>query len=331
MMLGWRVQWVGIVALLLCASAAWAQQNGGLQIEPQKASLACLLPAAGERGAPEYPEHLRMAHKDATVTAKLTFDSATAAPRFKVLSNTGSSDFQRAVAEYVQRYRLPCFDASLGPIETTQVFEFRARDSRAVHYSDVGQQATRLPVNCIATAPVTYPPRASLAQAQGNVLLGFTFTKKGEPPEIQVLYGGRNRDLQAAAVSGAKNYRLNCDIPADAPVLAKQLFVFYIDGSGTPVLRDVTLPQFLGAVDRADLGAVKFDFNTMACPFDVNIAMHRPYTSNSVGEYGETDPRRASFIAWLSKLTMRFPKESEPSLVGASIKVTVPCMLLDLT
>ena len=331
MLPAWSARWLGVAALCLCAPTVWAEQDSGLQVEPQKASLACLLPAAEERGAPEYPEHLRASHMDATVAVKLTFDSATAAPSLKILSNTGGLDFRHPVADFVERYRLPCFDASQGPIETTQVFEFRARDSRAVQYSDASGPATRSYTNCVTTVPVRYPPRASVQDPDGNVMLGFAFTKKGQPPDVQVLYGGRNRELHAAAVSAARNYKLNCDVAQDTPLRAVQLYRFRYDGYRTPILRDVTLPQFLGAVDRADMGKVQFDLNTMACPFDVNISLNRPYAGNHVGEYGAPDLRRAAFLAWLRKLTMRFPKESEPVLVGESIKVSVPCMVLDLT
>lgn len=87
----------------------------------------------------------------------------------------------------------------------------------------------------------------------------------------------------------------------------------------------------MGSVEREGLGKVRFDFNEMGCPFDLNINLYRPYARNTLGQFGQPNAKRKPFMDWLAQLTMRIPSEAEPYLIGQAVKVSVPCTILDLT
>lgn len=321
-----------MVLFWVCAISAHAQQGDEIQLEPEDAMMACLLPAAAERGTPAYPEPANTLGQDATIKVRLTFTSRDSAPSFKFIPDEKNSAFESVVGDFIKRYRLPCFDPGLGPVRATQEFRFRASTKNPVEMAFSEDAKPGLRKSCFSTVPVKYPARASGAGSEGNVLLEIKFLKRNVPPVVRVLYASGIRDLQAAAVNAAKEYVLGCDIGEDMlPLTATQLFAFRIDGNARVKLRDVTLPQFLRALDRSNLRGVRFDFTTMGCPFDVNIAMRQPYAYNYIVRDGRTEPSQSPFLAWLTTLTMKFPKESEALLVGESIKISVPCMILDLT
>jgi hypothetical protein len=69
----------------------------------------------------------------------------------------------------------------------------------------------------------------------------------------------------------------------------------------------------------------------MSCPFDVKVTLIEPFAENTITEEETRDPNRQEFLAWLRKLVFKYPAETERFLVGESTKVTVPCMVLDLT
>ena len=71
--------------------------------------------------------------------------------------------------------------------------------------------------------------------------------------------------------------------------------------------------------------------------FALQAASSRPDTLARVRSllahpnFDARNPNRQEFLAWLRKLVFKYPAETERFLVGESTKVTVPCMVLDLT
>ncbi|MES2948039.1 MAG: energy transducer TonB [Pseudomonadota bacterium] len=330
-----RVTWGnrGILALglCLCASASFAQQDDQIQFPSDKASLECMLPAVAERGTPTYPSAAWANQIEATVDVKLTFSSPDGAPKVELLGKEEVSEFEQVVRQYVKRYRLPCFVPGQAPIETTQQFQFKYGDGRTVVYSNPNESARSSYAGCVAPARPTYPVAAANSGAGGTVVLEMAFTKRGVPSDVKVIYGARNHWLEAAAVHAAKQYLFNCDIPDGKPLIARQQFLFHLKGGKTFNFRDLSLVQLLRSADRSDFGKVRFDLTTMGCPFDLNLALYRPYASNKVGEFEKSDSTRKEFMDWLSQLTFEFPKGSEQYLIGKSVKLSVPCMILDFT
>ncbi len=324
------MQWLVALVLAVSMGAGFAQTTEGPEFESTPANLDCLLPVAAERGVPVYPGRAWANQQSATVDVKLTFHSATLPPKAEfATSGIEKLAFEESVADFVRRYRLPCFMEGRAPIVTNQVFTFSHNDERSVVYDKVDRKAGRAHWTCVESVKPRYPVLNE--SAEGNVILSITFRNRDEEPEVGVIYGARNRQLQAAAVRAAKNYRYKCDIPAGEPVVAQQRFHFRLFDGKTFGLRDLDLLTFLGSVERAGLGKVRFDFNEMGCPFDLKVSLNRPYARNKLGEFDQSNAKRKSFMDWLSQLTMRFSAESEPYLIGQSIKVSVPCTVLDLT
>lgn len=326
--LGMGMQWLVALVLAVSMGAGFAQTTEGPEFEAAPANMDCLLPVAAERGVPVYPGDEWANQRSAKVAVKLTFHSATLPPKAEFVFEKDQFAFEKSIAEYVSRYRLPCFVDGQAPIVMDQVFEFSHNNERSVVYGKFDPKARRAHLACFYMHPPKYPDRE---MAEGTVILRITFKNKDDEPEVGVVYGGRNRALQAAAARAAKRYRYTCDIPAGEPVTALQRFHFQWLGEKVFGLRDLDLLTFLGSVEREGLGKVRFDFNEMGCPFDLKVGLYRPYARNTLGEFNQSNPKRKPFMDWLAQLTMRFSAESEPYLIGQSIKVSVPCTILDLT
>lgn len=165
----------------------------------------------------------------------------------------------------------------------------------------------------------------------GNVVVRMKFVQADTPPETQVLYAAKHHQLAETGTAMAHEYRLQCEKPLTSPVYATQMIRLRTDPGQGANLRDTELVPFLQSLDRASLGKVKFDLNTMSCPFDVKVTLIEPYAENTVVESSARDPNRQEFLAWLRKQVFKYPERAERFLVGESAKVTVPCMVLDLT
>lgn len=165
----------------------------------------------------------------------------------------------------------------------------------------------------------------------GNVVLRMKFAQSDAPPEVEVLYSARHHLLARTGVSMAQEYRMHCEKPLATPVYATQTIRLRTEGAQGAALKDMAFVPFLQSLDRASLGKVKFDLNTMSCPFDVKVTLIEPFAENTIAEAEARDPARQEFLAWLRKLVFKYPAETERFLVGESTKVTVPCMVLDLT
>lgn len=319
--------------LVACVQFAAAQDSGGLQFDQPTSQVACLTPAANARGAPEYPKDELLMKAGARVRVQLVFTSPDWAPRAKILENTGERNFAESVEQYVERYRLPCLVEGGVPVTVNQEFSFEPGDGRKVSYGSVKDEAdccadlkcTRMPKR----GP-TYPRSVVQQGIGGNVLAQVTFARQDQEPSVRIIYDARNRALADAVQEHMKQYRFVCPLPGGKPVSATQHFAFRVEGSTRYAFNDLELKHFLGLVDAKDWVNGKFDFNTMGCPFDLAVTVRRPYAANVVGEYGGADPRRKQFVNWISGLTVKLPKESEPYLVGQTMKVSVPCLVLDL-
>lgn len=165
----------------------------------------------------------------------------------------------------------------------------------------------------------------------GNVVLRLKFVQSDAPPAVEVVYAAKHYLLAKTGESIAKEYRMHCEKPLAFPVYATQTIRLRTEGAQGMSLKDMEFVSFLQSLDRASLGKVKFDLNAMACPFDVKVRLIEPFAENAVSESEARNPNRQEFLAWMRKLVFKYPAETERFLVGESTKVTVPCMVLDLT
>ena len=128
---------------------------------------------------------------------------------------------------------------------------------------------------------------------QGVVFAQYTFTDPSAPPKVDILYDGGAPRFARVVERYAAQYRVPCMKPADGPLTAEQQFHFQIDGEKNSVLKNAPLPAFVGALDRLESQHVRFDFNTMGCPFDVRFVLRQPYLENVIGEVEPARPESA--------------------------------------
>jgi hypothetical protein len=319
--------------LMLGLFSQFAFAQNQLELQSPASPLECLQTHAGENGMPVYPANELTMKTTASVQVQLTFRAADEAPEAKVLKNSGTDVFADAVEAFVARYRLPCFAKGAPPVSAIQSFSFEPGDGRKVIFSEVTGEATRQIDSACLKTPTGKPSfrdAALSARQSGTVMAEVKFLAANAEPSVRIIYDSRSASLSASVSKYMKGYRYNCALPNDAPITATQTFIFQFDNQERYALKDMDLKRFLRMVVPTDLTNAKFDFNTMACPFDVSVRVRMPHVDNAVGEYGERDPRRKEFVKWVAKLRFQFPANLEPYLFDQQVKVSVPCTSLDL-
>jgi hypothetical protein len=319
---------------LLCAAAAaapaWAQQ-----VSPSpSAALACMTPAAAERGVPVYPPEQLERQDGATVRVELLFDGPQAAPRLRRLDELFIDEpFVRAVRDHVQRLRVPCMPAGAEPVRVQQTYVFRPDDGRdvvALPPRDVESARRAAQRECLTRiAPPAfpeYPPAALRSDLQGSYLVRLRFASPTDPPEAGIVAGPEHRVLRRALLDFLPGYRLPCQ--QGEPVELDMNFVFRIEGGPRTLLKDMTLRQFVGLA--RDVPPARFDFHTMGCPFDLRVQHFQPFKPHVVGQLGEARPERLDFVEWLSQVALKLDEPTALAVLGNDFTVSVPCGTLDL-
>jgi hypothetical protein len=317
---------------LLWASAVAAQSGGALVALPGASPVECLTTVGGTT-APVYPNDELGLKREAVVRVRLIFSGPDAAPKATVFHNLGSDAFSAAVLEHAARYRLPCMAAGAAPVVATQEFRF-TYDERKVFYGGLRDE----PGGTRAVACVTggerrpeFPRDLNGPPPQGNVVVKLRFTGASDEPTVTVLTDAGSRVLRRLVLDHVRRYRMPCLAPSDKPFEAMQTFFFRLEGDPQYTLRDLTLQQLVDGLDKPEQQRVRFDFSTMACPFEVRLGLYQPFASNSVGEVERSDPNRREFIEWLKGLALKLPDAAARHVVGQSMIVSVPCGMLDLT
>ena len=327
-----RSQLVLVVAML---SAGWCSAQGIPQLVNGQSYLSCLVPAAADRGAPEYPERQIFSKNSGLVRVALTFTSKDSAPSVRILNRDqwneeAFEEFSRSVERFVSKYRLPCLMESSAEIRQEFQFSPDVKKAFASDASDAPSEMVRS--DCKFEYRGAKPEYPYGAQTPfGNVYLRMKFMQRDEPPDVKVLYGGGHYLLAETAKSWMQQYRLRCAKPIEKPIETTQTVRFAPPGGVKVALKDMSLIPFLQSVDRKSLGQPKFDFQTMICPFEVKVTLLQPHAPNVVRELEHIEPARKDFLQWLTKLVFKYPEGYERFLVGDTTTLTVPCMVLDLT
>jgi hypothetical protein len=326
---------------LLCL-ASWGVAAQDMKVEVENSPLHCLQRVDPDL-KPEYPADAMESRRGAYVRARLTFTTPAAGPRVEILGNSsGDGSFESYVRRVAGNYRLPCLAEAGSPFVTTQEFSFEPRDSRPVSWSEVAPDTDRLEY-CVSVDGQPYPwkrgpefPRSMIGSTitGGQVLVSMKFTSPTLPPEVTVLFDGGQDRLARAVKTFLDDVRLPC-LPAGQTVTVKIPFQFLNETVSRIVLKDLTLQQFLSAVDSDALSKpinrVRFDLDAMACPFDVRLKLWQPYDQNTVGQVGAVNPRRAPLLGWLASLPLALTKAQMSAVLGQSIVISVPCGTVDLT
>lgn len=326
--------------LLALAMPVAAQQ---VTLEPS-AAVACMTPAEGERGVPEYPF---IAYKDGRkgrVKVVLSFTSPDTRPAVEITEQEGDDSFADAVKAHVRQLRVPCHDGGARPVQLVFEFVFRP-DDREVFGSgptDADATARQAQLACMVhesgQKSPGYPDRALRSGVQGRVVVRLRFEAPDQAPIAEVITradaqsGTRSRRaaemLSGPLESWVKGYRLPC--LQGRPVTTTVVFVYRFEGDAYGFKPGLGLMDLLPTVRNIKLQRLDFDFNRMACPFDVAMTYYQPHRPNQVEEVGSRDPARRPFLDWLRQSQLNLPESSLDSVFGDTARFTVPCLKIKL-
>ena len=322
------------VASMLLGGTLSAQPANPAQDDLGTRLLSCLTPPAQALPPVAYPDEMLRRRSGGIVRVRLEFFHPDKPPKASILFSS-APEFEQATRDRLAAYRLPCLSAGAAPVVAVQEFEFNERGGPKVVYGSMEptHAASSCEIEGAGSNAISYPMMARGGRiTEGNVLVRATYERPGPPTKVEVLNRIGNIALETAAQEAASRDALACSAATESwPKTKLRYFGFRLEGSEDHVFNDLRLRDFLKHLKDLDTHRVRFDFSTMGCPFTLQLAMNQPYAANSVGEVGETNLNRTAFIAWLRGVTLRTPRETERYLVGATMRVLVPCGALDLT
>ena len=323
----------GALALLLACGMglAGAKPPEAIQFVDKHTIENCLLPAAAERGMPEYPKRAMAENRSAKVLAQLVFSAPDAPPETLITSDSTDKEFEQVVRKFLSRYRMPCLKTGEAGVATKQEFVFAASDSRVAATEDIESTYFRAHRECLRTVVPAYPVPSARRGAQGNVIVDITFMQRGQAPKVRVVYDGDDKWLEEAAVGAAKAYRYECDIPFADGLTGRQVFQFLLEDSERARFNDTDIRTLLGMVEKSSWAKAKFDTSTMGCPFDLRVYAYQPFDKNWVDELDKENLARKPFLDWVANMAFNIPKRLQPLVTGDSFVVHVPCVDIDLT
>lgn len=171
-------------------------------------------------------------------------------------------------------------------------------------------------------------PRASLtADEEGDLIVKMHFSAKDQAPAIEFIGGSASPRLRASVAEHADGLRLSC--LGHKPVHVVIVYKFFIGDAERTILRDVGLAKLLGATKNLARPAY-FNFNAMACPFDVRLTYRRPFVNNRVEQLDTAVAAREPLLDWLEGLTLNVSDQKSANLYGNKMIVSVPCGKLDI-
>lgn len=323
---------IGAAFSLAIASGAMAT-TGATDISPPSPaqSLSCL---QRPEQPPKFPARGNYDRTGGFARIKLKFVSPNQAPEVQLLTNSLREDMLDVVTRYVDRYRLPCLKPADGTVSAVQEFEF-SNSQKAPLPLAPDEPTLRGRSDLCYTRPKQDMVFNTLNAGRevNNVVITMTFAGDGEqPPEVKVLHAQAVPFAIDTVVAWASGSRMSCRKAGDPPVVLRQSFQLYPPGVQRRVLKveQLNLVDFLGMTQNPQADGVRFDFNTMACPFNVNYTAYGPALPNEVTD-GEKKADRAIFIDWLSRQNLNFssPKQAR-ALFGETLQIRVPCGELDL-
>lgn len=330
---------------VLLALAATAGSGQTATTPSASTGVWCPLPKDPGRPGLHLPDEEVKAMPSHGVVARvqMTFDAADAAPNVSLLYNSGSAAFGRAIVDSVKGYRLSCFEGAEAPWSGTQEFQFvpgnlprllegRVRGLRAkdgvVADCVVGREGEPSLQNASRGAIVDGLGVRSEHPRSGFVIVKLRFEQADRGPEVTVLLSNAGADFERAVRDHVKAFRWAC--AGGAPLEVTQTFQLRMEPEASTSIQ-LTLPQLLAAVEGIEFHRVRFDFNSMQCPFDAAFEYFRPYTSNTVMVDSATAAQRAIFYDWLGTLVLKPSLNVRDRLIGTTFKVSVPCVVLDLS
>ena len=321
------------VALVCCG---WGATGAQAQVPEQPATpeLQCLVSTRPKLGRPEYPTWISP-RTEAVVRVDLTFNGPDAAPSMKLVSNTGVAAFAQAVGDFVAHYRMPCLKPSQ-LFQGEQTFQFSiGRNPPKMLQSELSDAISieSLPLDCSAGIRNAALPDYNDYPSPGlKTVARMTFTAHDRPPTVEWLFNAGPPAWVAAVRAVTDAYRLPCLQAGGGRVVVHQFFS-YNPWPLTPHenRRGVNVEQLVSLLKSPKQAAVRFDFNIMACPFNLSFELYRPFAQNAVTEMGSSSANRKAFLAWLRGVAFDISDTKLRGVMGEPVTLSVPCGVLDLT
>lgn len=322
--------WLAVLCLLLALPPPPA---GASELTLAPSPAACLSPPAAERGTPEYPAREWTDGKAGQVVVELIFTGPDLRPEVNILRSEGGPAFVESVQRHVRDLRLPCLESADIPARVRINFDFKPLERRGVVPeaidADRAEQNRQLAcvVNGAGPAP-RYPEDARRRVTQGRVLVEMRFVNADGPPEITLVSRPASEVFLLSVKRWAEQFRMPCH--AGRPVKTRWTLVYRMEGEEHYGFRQTRLAAFLGSFRGIESQRVKFDFNTMGCPFELRLQYLQPLRRNVVVQINEPDPQRQPFVDWLEAAELKLNDKSLDSVFGDRVVLAVPCGKFDL-
>jgi hypothetical protein len=324
-----RVLWGIALGLVLSSGGAAQAQSADFLSDPAREAIDCLTPAPQALGV-SYPPDLLKGKVGGKVRVILTFKSPDSEPSVDFSLSQAPDQMVKEVWRKVLTYRMPCMSRGGASVTLNQEFVFK-HDGRKVVWNDPWSSEPSKPAvgDCLILPPGRPKPVYPNGYDDGNVIATLRFESKNEPPIVRILFDDKNEELSKSVKRWAYDIRYGCEITD--PVHVLRYFSFFFEGTRRPTLNDVSLKELLGVVKDLDAEHVRFDFNSMGCPFSLKLVPLQPYRANMVGQVGSAHPNRKPFVEWLSSLVLEVPPKIRRFVIGSEGEIHVPCGSLDLT
>ena len=328
-----------LVCTLQQVAVAWAAlflalpvQGNGLSLAPSPLST-CLVPPAATRGTPEYPAEQWKNGQAGRVVTELIFTGPQLRPEFKVIESSGDEAFIDAVRRHVRDYRLPCLEDADIPARVRLEFDFRPTERTLAQpeATDPSLADRRQLLKCVVNTrdrQPGYPSQARMQETQGRVLVTMRFVSADGPPEVTVLSRPASAVFVAPAREWAAHFRMPCF--NGLPLNTQYTLVYRMEGAGDFGFRDLSLVQFVASIRNIREQRVFFDFNTMACPFEVRLQYLQPQRRNRVIQINQPHPARRAFLDWLADAELKLSERSQDAVFGDNVVLQIPCSRLNL-
>ena len=305
--------------------------------------MSCLQRRAEPISYPDRDEQLKVGGR---VRVSLRFTAPDQQPRMEVLFQAASDTMLSEIRAYVASYRLPCMKPEAGAVLSVQEFEFTPRATEPIKWTsarrvaDAGANAAGSSSSALAClrTPTGSPPIAESGLQRDirrqrnmtNVVVEALFDSPDEAPKLKVLYSTASKPQERNVLAHVEQYRVPCLEKGARPVGLRQQFSFRTGGNPRVLKDAMPLAAFLSSIKDIQSAQIRFDLNSMACPFQVAWTLGRPAVPNRVGEVGAPNLNRTEFLAWLGELQMNVDAEQFEDLLGQTMIINVPCGTLNL-
>lgn len=317
---GLAITWTGATHAVEVAAP------GRDSVDRSAAHLACLkaqIPTVLNAAAPADGEPRLM-------RARMVFTAADAPPTLTWLWK-GDDAATDLLASALRASRMPCLESparqavvqefwwtpGTGALEAGEAWPLRARGQT--------QDAQLCYVKPAGGLPVSQQP-----PGPSKVLFRFRFLQAGEPPEVEIEHRTGAAIFAMDARRYVRRYQACADGRTKLGAWHEQIFEAAPPGAVRPQPRAFELDELLGRVRDAKALRARFDTRTMNCPFQVDLQMYQPARNNQVSVAGGRDANRHAFLSWLERLRLDLPPDEEAALFYETVKVNVPCQVVEM-